>query len=210
MVAERALEPKQHHARSLLLELDRLLAGEGRRLDEVECVALAIGPGSFTGLRIGLATALGLCFGTARRIIPVHTLAALSLHAQDAARIVPLLDARRGQVYTGLYAPGGVELRPDSVSDPRAWFESLRDEGPLQLLGPGAQLYAGLAIEVLGGAARILEPELGRPRASSVGCLGARLAGEGAACAPEAVELRYLRRAEAEQKRELDTLSRNP
>ncbi len=210
VIAERELERKQHHARSLLAELDQLLLGAGRRLEDVQLIALSIGPGSFTGLRIGLATALGLCFGTARKIVPVPTLAALSLQAGDAARIVPLLDARRKQVYSGLYAEGGVELRQDRVCDARPWFESLRAEGPLQLLGPGAQLYREAAVEILGEAACILEPERGRARASSVGRLGVRLAREGAACAPEAVELRYLRRAEAEEKRALDTLPRNP
>ncbi len=210
VIAERALERKQHHARSLLAELDQLLMSTGHRLAEVEWIALSIGPGSFTGLRIGLATALGLCFGTARNIVPVPTLAALSLNAGDAPRIVTLLDARRKQVYSGLYAPGGVALRPDRVCDPRAWFESLRGEGPLQLLGAGAQLYGEAAVEILGAAACVLEPERGRPRASAVGQLGVRLAREGALCAPQAVELRYLRRAEAEEKRTLDTLPRNP
>ncbi len=210
LIAERELEPGQHHARSLLAELDQLLKRAGRRLDEVDWIALSIGPGSFTGLRIGLASALGLCFGTARKIVPVPTLAALSLHAGAAPRIVPVLDARRNQIYTGLYAPGAVEMRADRVCDPRPWFVSLAGEGPLQLLGPGAQLYRELALEILSATACVLAPEQGQPRASSVGRLALRLAREGALCAPEAVELRYLRRAEAEANRALDTLPRNP
>lgn len=210
VLAERELAREQHHARLLLAELERLLSASGRRLEEVELIALSIGPGSFTGLRIGLATVLGLCFGTARKIVPVPTLAALSLHAGDARRIVPMLDARRKQVYTGLYGPGAVALREDRVCDPRAWFEKLRAEGPVQLLGPGAELYREMAVEVLGAAAQLADPEQGRPRASSVGRLGARLVREGAARSPEAVELRYLRRAEAEEKGPLDTFPRNP
>ncbi len=210
VLAERDLARERQHARSLLTELDLLLAACGRRLEDVKLIALSIGPGSFTGLRIGLATALGLCFGTARKIIPVPTLAALSLHAGETPKIVPLLDARRQQVYTGLYGPQGVSLREDRVCDPRPWFEALRDEGPLSLLGPAAQLYRKAAVEILGDAVHIHEASLGRPRAASVGRLSLRLLQEGAACTPEAVELRYLRRAEAEEKRELDTLSGNP
>jgi hypothetical protein len=96
------------------------------------------------------------------------------------------------------------------VCDPRPWFVSLAGEGPLQLLGPGAQLYREIALEILGAAACVLAPERGQPLVFSVGRLALRLAREGALCAPQAVELRYLRRAEAEENRALDTLPRNP
>ncbi len=66
VIAERALERKQHHARSLLAELDQLLTSTGHRLAEVEWIALSIGPGSFTVLRICLAKALVICFGFVR------------------------------------------------------------------------------------------------------------------------------------------------
>ncbi len=158
--------PGRSGAESLLPGIDTALRRAGASLDAVAAFAVSIGPGSFTGLRIGLATALGLCFDTARKIIPVPTLAALSLHAGETPNIVPLLDARRQQVYTGLYGPQGVSLREDRVCDPRPWFEALRDEGPLSLLGPGAQLYRKAAVEILGNSVHILEASLGRPRTS--------------------------------------------
>jgi tRNA threonylcarbamoyladenosine biosynthesis protein TsaB len=133
VLGERDLGPEEPHAGSLLVALDGLLRQASRRLEEVELIALSIGPGSFTGLRIGLATALGLCFGTSRRIVPVPTLAALSLQAGNVHRIVPLLDARKKQVYTGLYGSGGVSIREDRVCNPEVWFEELRGQGSLCL-----------------------------------------------------------------------------
>jgi tRNA threonylcarbamoyladenosine biosynthesis protein TsaB len=198
---ERDLDPEMPRAGSLLAAVDDVLKHASLPLEAIDMIALSIGPGSFTGLRVGLATALGLCFGAPRKIVPVPTLAALSLQAGDATRIVPLLDARKKQVYTGLYGGGGVSIREDRVCDPEPWFQELRDEGPLHLLGPGAQLYRKAAVTTLGNNACLLAAELGRPRASSVGRLGARLAEETGAIAPETVALRYLRRAEAEEKR---------
>jgi tRNA threonylcarbamoyladenosine biosynthesis protein TsaB len=192
------------HAAELLATLDALLAELGRSLEEVDPIALSIGPGSFTGLRIGLATALGLCFGTDRQIVPVPTLAALSTQAGDVEPIVSLLDARKGQVYGGRYRAGGACLVADAVCDPLPLFEELRQlrgSEPIWLIGPGARLYQNEIRTALGGRAQLAEDDRNTLRASSVGLLGERLAGEGAAQCPTDVQLRYLRAAEAEEKR---------
>jgi tRNA threonylcarbamoyladenosine biosynthesis protein TsaB len=204
LLADRSVGPARQHAASLLPSLDELLQSCGRRLEEVETIALSIGPGSFTGLRVGLATALGLCFGTERRIVPVPTLAALSLHAGPAPRIAPLLDARRGQVYAGTYGPDAAPLEEDRLVEPRPWLETLRGLGPVHFLGSGAVLYAESIRAALGEEARILPPELGLPRSATVARLGARLARERAAIPPEDVRLRYLRRSDAEERRRSD------
>ena len=120
VIGERRVDEHQRHAAALLAELDALLAESGELLESYELIALSVGPGSFTGLRVGLALALGLCFATERRIAPVSTLAALSLAAGSTSRCVPMLDARRGQVYVGLYGPGAEVLVEDRVSDPDA------------------------------------------------------------------------------------------
>ena len=192
------------HAAALLPAVDALLAGAGRQLDEVDLIAVSVGPGSFTGLRIGLATALGLCFGTGRQIVPVPTLAALAASAGDVSPIAPMLDARRGQLYTGLYDGSGAVLHEDCVTDPLPWLAALAalpGADPVWLLGPGAHLYRNEIEVVLGRHGRLLDVETGRPRAANVGRLGARLAREGGALPPEQITLRYLRRAEAEDKR---------
>ena len=186
---------------ALMPAIDQALRACGCTLDAVSVIALSVGPGSFTGLRIGLATTLGLCFGTDRRVVPVPTLAALSLRAWGAPRIAPLLDARKGQIYAGLYGPGGEPLAEDRVTDPLPWLESLKQQGPISFLGPGALLYRNEIETVLGSQAELLVGPETWPRPATVGWLGERLRKGGAARAPAEVELRYLRPAEAETRR---------
>ncbi len=213
VTGEHTGEGLRSHAGWLLEGIDRLLAQRQTCLEAVTAIAISIGPGSFTGLRVGLATALGLCFETERLLVPVPTLAALSLRAAAAqldpkARIAPLLDARKGQVYAGLYGPGAREIEPDRVADPLPWLRGLSSAGPVWLLGPGAQLYQNEIESALGSGASILPADAGRPCAGEVGLLGERLLREGRSLPPAELRLRYLRPAEAHQKR-LDSASRN-
>jgi tRNA threonylcarbamoyladenosine biosynthesis protein TsaB len=194
VLGERTLPRGREHAASVLGAVDALLADAGVTLSRVDRVALSIGPGSFTGLRVGLATALGLCFRTARRIVPVPTLAALSLHAEGFALRAPLLDARRGEIYAGLYGPDARPLHEDRVTPAAAWLESLRGEGRIAFLGSGARASRAAIERILGRDAVLLSEAAGVPRAASVG----RIAAKAAAVEPASVELRYLRAPEAE------------
>ena len=116
--------------------------------------------------------------------------------------IVPMLDARRGEVYSGLYAPHGNQLQEDRVTDPGSWVRSLTDTGDrLHFLGSGALRYAELIEAAHGDRACILSADQARPRAASVGVLGARLAEAGGSLPAPEVELRYLRRPQAEVSR---------
>jgi tRNA threonylcarbamoyladenosine biosynthesis protein TsaB len=201
LIGEADLAADERHAASLLVCLDELLGRVSRELDEIDVIALAIGPGSFTGLRIGLATALGLAFGTKRRLVPVPTLAALSLQAEGESLVAPLVDARRGEVYAGLYDASQNPKLPDACSSLADWLPLLPSHAPIAFLGSGAQLYRAALAAGLGERARFLPAERGVLKARSVGALGHRLVLAGADLPPEQVELRYLRRAEAEAKR---------
>jgi tRNA threonylcarbamoyladenosine biosynthesis protein TsaB len=202
VLAERVLGAREHAARELLPALDDALREVGRTLDSAQALALSIGPGSFTGLRIGLATALGLCFDTSLRIAPVPTLAALALRAglpEDSADpIAVLLDARKGQVYAGLYAASGAALAEDCVCDPLPFLETLRARERVTLIGPGAHLYRSQIEALLGGRATLVDRERSWPHAGTVGVLGDRLARVGRLCAAGEVQLRYLRASQAE------------
>jgi tRNA threonylcarbamoyladenosine biosynthesis protein TsaB len=202
LVGEADVARSERHAASLLVCLDSLLSRLGRTLGDVERIALAIGPGSFTGLRIGLATALGLAFGTKRTLVPVPTLAALALQAEGVTGLVaPLVDARRGEVYAGLYRADGSSLLPDACTSVSEWLATVPAREPIALLGSGAELHRAALASALGERARFVPSPLGVLRARSVGVLGHRLAQAGADLPPEQVELCYLRRAEAEAKR---------
>jgi tRNA threonylcarbamoyladenosine biosynthesis protein TsaB len=206
--AERVAEGERPGAESLLPLVQAVLAQAGVGLDAVAALAVSIGPGSFTGLRIGLATAKGLAFGTGRPVVPVPTLLALAASAASAGVagvLAPVLDARRGELYAAAYAPHGDGWREcvrPGLYAPAALAAIL--PRPCTLVGEGVAVAAG-ALRAAAGVA--LGPELA-PRAAEVARLGARLLAAGGGVAAEALAPRYLRRAEAEAKRTGDPLER--
>jgi len=202
---EEAEDPRPHSER-LLPALDAVLARSGSGLDAMEAFAVSIGPGSFTGLRIGLATLKAFAFGTGRPVAPVPTLAVLAAQAEEPdAPVAALLDARRGEVYAAAWA------RPGAAAEgapPRVEESVWRPEALAARLAPGTVLVAGedagpvareVAARVRG--ARIVEGPAARPRAAWVGRLGLRLLAAGEGVAAERLVPRYLRRAEAEARR---------
>ena len=202
LLAERSVESPGRSASALLRVVDKLLRESDRRLDEVDVIGLTVGPGSFTGLRVALATALGLCFGTPRRIAPVSTLAALSLLGKGAPRIAAVTDARKGEVYAGLYGPRAEPCLADALWAPLEFAERLAAEpGRVRLVGDGAVRYAEEFREVLGDAAHLSPATQGSPRAAHVGQLAFLLSEHGGAVVPSKVELRYLRIPDAERNR---------
>jgi tRNA threonylcarbamoyladenosine biosynthesis protein TsaB len=103
---ERLLGPAGH-SQELLPELERLLSEAGCDWGELESIAVGVGPGTFTGLRIGISTARSLAQALAIRVRPVSSLAALAAGAAGERSTLALIDARRGQVFAGLYEPDG-------------------------------------------------------------------------------------------------------
>jgi tRNA threonylcarbamoyladenosine biosynthesis protein TsaB len=197
LVAERAADPRRATAEALLPALDALLADAGVPLAAVEGFAVSIGPGSFTGLRIGVATVKGLAFGTDRRVVAVPTLAAIAGHAPGSAPVAAVLDARRGEVYAAGFAG---ERAGDWLPEAVIPIEELAARLPAgcRVVGEGVALCA----EALRGAdAVLLPPPYSEPTARHVARLGARAWSRGAAMPSSELVPRYLRRAEAEVKR---------
>ncbi len=197
--------PAGHGAR-LPGALQELRVAEGLERPAVEGSAVGLGPGSFTGLRIGLATWKGLAYANQRPIAGASSLAAMALQAApsapEGAVLLPLLDAKKGEVYAGFYraGPGGVRaVEPEAALSPGALLDlASRLPGPVLAFGEG---YAALA-DVLGGALARLETEVLTPGAAAVAALAAcRL--EGAAFDRQALfalEPHYVRKSEAEVK----------
>ena len=135
----------QTHSRTLLKLAEDLLTGCDLRPADVDAVAWANGPGSFTGVRIGAAAAKGFCWGGALLCAPVSTLEAMAWQAaRTDCTVCACMDARRSQVYNALfrYSDGApVRLCPDraiSVAELAAELAAL--DGPILLVGDGAQL----------------------------------------------------------------------
>ena len=110
-VAEYTVNYKKTHSQTLLPMLDEVSQMTELDLESIDAIAVAAGPGSFTGLRIGSATAKGLGLALQKPLIHVPTLHGLAYNLCGTDKIVcPILDARRGQVYTGIYEFDGNEL----------------------------------------------------------------------------------------------------
>lgn len=104
LVAEYTVNNKKTHSQTLLPMLEEIVKTAGLEMKEIDAIAIAAGPGSFTGLRIGSATAKGLGLALKKPIVPVSTVDALAYNMYGANSLVcPIMDARRNQVYTGIY-----------------------------------------------------------------------------------------------------------
>jgi tRNA threonylcarbamoyladenosine biosynthesis protein TsaB len=191
-------------------ELEFLLGELSLRMDEFELFAVAAGPGSFTGLRVGLAAVKGWAEVYRKPIAAVSALEAVAVQAHsNAGLIVPVLDARRGQVYFGLYrrATGGAgEIRlvldgEEYVMTPAEFFEALRERGggaEFAIVTPQPELFSGGAsrdeIAVLRGAVEPASSVL----APFIGQLGSQLARRGVLADPLTLDANYVRRTDAE------------
>jgi len=203
IVAEQESDERGNHAETLLAMVDAVLVAGGVPLSGVEGFAVTIGPGSFTSLRVGLATVKGLAFGGDAPVAAVSTLAALAWEAggRDGTPIAAALDARRGEVYGAVF-----RCRNDAQS---VVVETLSDEGlfspeafaellPARCLavGSGAELHAQAMGVAEGGPKELC---LGvSPSARATGALGAAMLARGQGLAAAELVPRYLRRAEAE------------
>jgi tRNA threonylcarbamoyladenosine biosynthesis protein TsaB len=200
-------EEIQNHEENLLPLVDRTLKQAGRSLADIETVAIGCGPGSFTGLRIGFATAKGLCFAASVPLRLVSSLAALALdHAADSTvrsdhLLVPLLDARRSELFVGAFQKNGntvIEVAEPSVQAPAdvsAYVATLQTRAGCEraiAFGDGVLAYPGVAERL----DHILTTRM-TPSAASVGRLAAtvevvELAGaEPTYIRPSAAEVRF-------------------
>ena len=104
LIAEYTVNYKKTHSQTLLPMLDEIAKMTELDLNTVDAIAVAAGPGSFTGLRIGSATAKGLGLALKKPLVGVPTVEALAYNLYDTAGLIcPIMDARRSQVYTGIY-----------------------------------------------------------------------------------------------------------
>jgi tRNA threonylcarbamoyladenosine biosynthesis protein TsaB len=168
-----------NHAETLLPLIDRLLVKSGLALTDISAFAVAIGPGSFTGLRIGLSTVKGLAYGSEVPVVGVPTLEAVAARVNDREGFIcPFLDARKKEVYAALFHREGERLErvsDDVVSTPLAVVESARrrmNGGRCLFIGDAVPAYEDLIKAGLGEKVRLTRGE-GYP---SVGAAVARLA----------------------------------
>lgn len=204
MLAEYTLQVKKTHSERLLPLIAAVLEDTGLTPADLDGVAVAGGPGSFTGLRIGMVTAKALGQALDLPLIAVSTLEALAAQNPHFPGIIsPILDARRSQVYNALFRPGTpltrlTEDRALSLDELLAEL-SAQSENVL-FTGDAVPLYQQTIQEKLGKQACFLPPEGSICRAASVARLGLIALTEGRASSWRELTPQYIRRSEAERK----------
>jgi len=188
-----------HHSERLMPAVERLFSLMGLTLADMDYVAYTAGPGSFTGLRIGAATALGLARGINRPAIAVPTLDALAYNIGCAdALIMPMMDARRRQVYTAAYRWENASLI--RITDYYALpikEALLMANGRTIFLGDGTDAYREDIVTTLPNA-QFAPVNANRQRAASVGCVAMQMLHNGYTPS-DAVALMYVRQPQAVQ-----------
>ena len=210
LVAEYNLQYKITHSQTLLPMLEEIRNRIHLDMQTIDAIAVAAGPGSFTGLRIGAATVKGLGLALGKPIIPVPTLEGMAYNCYGTDLLVcPLMDARRNQVYTGLYIFEKEDrIRMKSVMEQTAeGFDELaaklNDLGrEVLFLGDGVPVFAEAMKELLRIPYYFAPAHMNRQRAASVAALGKEKFEQGifedaADHAPE-----YLRLSQAERERQ--------
>jgi tRNA threonylcarbamoyladenosine biosynthesis protein TsaB len=193
---EYVLDVRTTHSERLMSAIDRVLSDAGWTARDLQALAVAVGPGSFTGLRIGLSTIKGLAFALGIPVAPVPTLDAMAASLPWASLpVCPVIDARKGEVYTCLYRWDGTGMRREweYLAIPPEELARRLDE-PTILLGDGASaVHAPLA--------RLAPPPRRAPSPACVGFLGLERLRAGSTIAPADLTPLYLRPSEAELKR---------
>lgn len=204
LIAEYTLNFKKTHSERLMPMIDEMLASCQHSLDDIDVFAVSVGPGSFTGLRIGIATAKGLAHACNKPIVPVCSLSAMAYNLPMCEHlIVPIMDARRQQVYTATYIWDEDGFK--EIEEPRAVSieECIEDCGnfvDVVFVGDGVPVFRDYIISKMGNKAKFAPAGNNLQRAASVASLGLSNIDKALNC-HEIVPM-YIRKSQAEREYE--------
>ena len=218
VLSEMSTNNKKTHSQTLLPMIETVLAGADLDFDAADAIAVAEGPGSFTGLRIGAALAKGLGLSLDKPLIGVPTMDAMAYGLGPCdALICPMIDARHETVYTGLYTWGSdgfkavTETTVLSVRELAEHIREVREQGEvpsdtLLIIGDGADAYAhrlrACLADISAETVVVKAPvHLKAQRAAAIGALALRLASEGKTVSADDFKPRYYRITQAERER---------
>ena len=200
LIAEYTLNVISTHSERLLPSIDQILRDSKLSIREIDGFAISLGPGSFTGLRIGISTVKGLALAAEKGVVGVPTLDVLAHNLMFTRLLVcPLLDARKGEVYTALYQgdeSGKLEkLTPDLALKPEELLTRIKE--PVIFLGDGVETYRDTLRS--GQDNCLFAPAyLNQPRASVLAKLGLEKFRQGHIFKEDEIQPLYCRLAEAE------------
>ncbi len=205
LIGEYTMNHKKTHSQTLLPMLDELAKMIELDLNTIDAIAVSMGPGSFTGLRIGSATAKGLGFALNKPLIHVPTVDGMAYNLFGCTGLIcPMMDARRNQVYTGIYR---FEQEFEIVEEQMAiavseLIEKLNAYGEkVTFLGDGVPVYAKQLEEGLTVPYSFAPSHVNRQSAAAVGALGMKYALEGKMETAKEHQPDYLRVSQAERER---------
>lgn len=217
LLAEYTVNYKKTHSQTLLPMLDEIRCMIDLDVNTIDAIAIAAGPGSFTGLRIGAATAKGLGLALQKPLVEVPTLEGLAYQLCGTDRLVcPLMDARRNQVYSGIYSFRPLDqgwqmdvVKEQCAVDISVMIEACNDLGKeIIFLGDGVPVYAGKLAEGLKIPYTFAPAHCNRQSAASVASLAAVYYRQGKMVTAAEHQPVYLRLSQAERERvEADRLA---
>ena len=207
LIGEYTVNYKKTHSQTLLPMLDEVAKMVELDLSTIDVIAVSAGPGSFTGLRIGSATAKGLALALNKEIVSVPTVDALAYNMWGCRDLVcPLMDARRNQAYSGLYrfSDGKMDtLIKQCVVQIDEIIDKINKEGQKVIfLGDGVPVFKEYIRENITVPYDFAPAMCNKQRASAVACLGQILFGEGKAVPAYEHKPEYLRLSQAERERQ--------
>lgn len=206
MTAEYTVNFKKTHSQTLLPMVDEVVRMLDMELESIDAIAVSGGPGSFTGLRIGSATAKGLGLALDKPLIHVPTLDAMAYNLYGVAALVcPMMDARRNQVYTGLYRNQCAfeVVKAQCAMDVKELVKELNERGEKVIfLGDGVPVYAETIRDLIAVPYEFAPAHVNRQRGGSVAAMGAWYYAQGRTETAGEHRPDYLRKAQAERELE--------
>jgi tRNA threonylcarbamoyladenosine biosynthesis protein TsaB len=208
LIAEIRLNVKSTHSERLMTGAEHILKQSGLTITDIDCFALSIGPGSFTGLRIGLSTVKGLSYATGKPVVSVPTLEALAYNFPYCTYpVCTMLDARKKEVYAALFRwkrEGFIRLLAEVPVTVPELMEHIRHFTDKKVIftGEGALLYRDRIIEFIGKKAIFASPDMIVPSPAHIALLGMKKAHDKEFSELMSLVPLYIRRSEAELKKD--------
>ncbi len=207
VVGEYTINNKITHSQTLLPMIDQMFKISETTPESIDAIAITSGPGSFTGLRIGSATAKGLGQALKKPLVAIPTLEAMAYNFYETDRIIcPIMDARRNQTYTAAYKLENGELK-ELIEGCAISVNELADKlnelnAPVIFVGDGIPVFKEYLEEKLGSKALFAPAHLNRQKAGSVGALALKYLSEGKIVTADEFRPDYFRKSQAEREME--------
>lgn len=206
VICDYSINYKKTHSQTLVPMLDEIKKMTELDLSTIDAIAIAKGPGSFTGLRIGSATAKGLGLALDKPLIPVGTLEGLAMNMWGYDGLIcPIMDARRDQVYTGIYRFEGGNLETVAEQSPEGVDELVEKLNTYSdrviFLGDGCPVYKEFISANMKVSYEFAPAHMNRQRAAALGVLAMKYYSEGKIESAAEHKPEYLRLPQAERER---------